>query len=312
MLKKIMARFGVGGAGVNLVLDKQQYQIGEIIRGKVIVEGGSVDQEINSLDIDIMLKFNVKGKEFSKVIQTVNVCRNIYAKAKSTVQFPFEHFLLPDYPVSKGSVMYYLVTRLDIARAADAGDTDNLIVLPGVEVALVIEALDILGFKEKIGSGRIEKYGQVFTYYPTTVFSDRIKEIAVRFFTENKDIKLFLEIKYDTGTLVHHAELTVHWEKLKENQAGMIADAIKDFLERESDQVALNGPKPAPDYASYQQHASGRPGFGGFAGGMVAGLLGAMMIGSLFDGFGEDMSGGDEIGEVGQDSGFDMDFGDDF
>lgn len=51
----------------------------------------------------------------------------------------------------------------------------------------VIDAIDILGFKEKIGSGRIERYGQEFIYYPTMFFADQIHELAFKFYSESSN-----------------------------------------------------------------------------------------------------------------------------
>jgi len=320
MLNKLMASFGVGIAKVNLELDKQQYRIGETVKCKAVIKGGNVDQKVNSLDIDIVMKFNIRGKDFSRVVKTLNVAQNFFVKEKKTVEFPVEHYLPADYPISKGSLSYHLVTKMNIARSSDTGDTDNLVVLPCREMDLVIEAFDILGFKEKIGSGRIERHGQEFTYYPTASFGDQIRELGLKFFSENNSIKLFLELRL-TGSnppsgAVHHTELAIPSELLRVNAVGQIADHIREFIENELKQVSQSGPKPAPDFTSYQQQASGRPGFGGFAGGMVAGLLGAMMFNSLFDFGGNEMAGNEtadsDFGGGDDSGGFDFgDFGDD-
>jgi len=316
MFKKLMASFGVGTAKVDLVLDKQQYRIGETIRGKAVVEGGNVDQQVNSLDIDLMLKFNIRGKEFSRVVHTINVANNFFVKEKKTVEFPVEHTLPADYPISKGSVSYHLITKMNIIRSTDSGDTDSLVILPGREMELVIEAFDILGFKEKIGSGRIEKFGQEFIYYPTTAFSDEIKELAFKFFNDNGNIKLFAEVRLLGSNMIsgaaHYTEILILPELLRDkNGAGQIADHIREFIENDLKQVARSGPKPPPDFQSYQQQAASRPGFGGFAGGMVAGLLGAMMISSLFDMGGNQGPEGDMTeAEAGDDGDFGFDFGD--
>lgn len=309
MFKKLMASFGVGSARVDLDLGKQQYRIGETVRGKAVVEGGNADQQVNSLDVDMVLKFNIKGKEFSRVVHTINVSRNFFIKEKKTVEFPIEHYLPADYPISKGSVSYLFITKMDIARSTDTGDTDNLVILPGREMELVMEALDILGFKEKIGSGRIERYGQEFTYYPTALFGEQINEMSLKFYSENS-IKLFLELRLAGGSMpsgsAHHTELAIPPEFLKDNAAEGLAGYIREFIQNELNQVSRSGPKPAPDFAGYQQQASARPGFGGFAGGMVAGLLGAMMLSSLFDSGGNEMADSEAAGgEVdGGDGGF--------
>lgn len=325
MLKKFMASLGVGSSKVNLVLDKEQYRIGESLKGRIIVEGGNVDQEIKTLDVDVVMKFIIKGKEFTKVVETVKVARDFHVKAKETREVPFEHYLPFHYPVSRGSVSYYLMTKMDIARAVDTGDTDKFMVLPGKDMALIMDALDALGFREKIGSGKIEKYGQEFDYYPTTLFEDKLKEIDVKFFREGQNIKMFLELSIAGGHIIpmkHHTELAIPPEVLAVDSVERVTIYIKEFLGQELSHVAAQGPNTRPSYHNYQnhQHGHGGPGFGGFMGGMVAGLLGAAVLGSLFDGDenagaeGPDagMAGGEEGADGGFDFGLDDFGGDDF
>ncbi|GBF33503.1 sporulation-control protein [Desulfocucumis palustris] len=321
MFKRLMASLGVGSSKVNLVLDKEQYHIGEPLKGRIIVEGGNVDQEINTLDVDLVMKFNIRGKQFSKTVETIKVARNFYVKAKETREVPFEHYLPFHYPVSKGSVAYYLLTRMDIARAVDTGDTDAFTVMPGKDMALIMDALSALGFREKIGSGKIEKYGQEFDYYPTGLFEDKLKGLGVKFFREEQNIKMFLELGVAGGHMIpakHHTELAIPPGILAGESVEKVAGYIREFIENELKLVAAQGPNNIPAYHNYQghQHGHGRPGFGGFMGGMVAGLLGAAVLGSLFDGAenegaeGADAAGGEEGDGGGFDLGFD-DFGGD-
>lgn len=292
MLKRLMASLGVGSAKVNLVLDKNEYRIGEALKGRIVIEGGSVDQAINVLDVDVAMKFSIKGKEFNKVVETINVARNFHIKAKDSQEVPFEHCLPFNYPISKGSVSYYLVTKMDIAKAVDTGDTDEFVVLPGKEMALVMDALSALGFKEKIGTGRIGQYGQEFIYYPTALFADELKEVEVKFYFDEQDIKLFLELRMATGQMIpmkHHAELALPSELLAAGAVEKVADYLKESLDRELKTAIAQGPNTMPAYQNYehQPNDQGRPGFGGFGGfmgGMAAGLLGAAMFGSLFNG----------------------------
>lgn len=314
MLKRIMASLGIGTAKVNLKLEKGQYRIGESVKGRIIAEGGSVDQEIKTLDVDIVLNFSIRDKKFSKVIETLNVSRNLRVKAGENREIPFEHYLPVHYPISKGSVQYRLISRMDISRSVDSSDTDILIVLPGKEMALILEAMEILGLKEKFDSGKIGRYGQELNYYPTTTFAEQLRELGFKFYCQDRDIKMFLELKLSSGNMfsgaVHHTELAIPPEMLEGNAAGKLAVFIKEFIGNEIARVSTEGPKPAPDYQNYQQHST-RPGFGGFAGGLVAGLLGAMMLNSLFDIGGNEMPGSETAeGEFGDGGGSDFGFGD--
>lgn len=316
MFKKLMASFGVGAAKVNLVLDNEQCRVGEKVTGKVIVEGGNIDQGIHTLDVDIAMKFVIKGKEFTRVADTIRVARDFHIKARETREIPFEHAIPVHYPLSKGFVTYFLATKMDIAKAVDTGDTDRLVVLPSREMALVFDALEALGFKEKIGSGKIGRLGQEFEFYPTTLFAEPLKELELKFYSENNRFKLFLELEltggYMRNGLEHHTELDLPAVLLAGGSVQEAAIFIKEFLENELNQVSVQGPRMAPSYHNLQ-HGTHRSGFGGFMGGMVAGMLGGAMLGSLFDGD-ENEEAGDTGGEEGSEDGFDFglgDFGDD-
>ncbi|SHE30683.1 sporulation-control protein [Desulforamulus putei DSM 12395] len=320
MFKKLMASLGVGAARVNLVLDNEQCRIGEKLTGKVLIEGGNVDQGIHALDVDIVMKFTVRGKEFTRTVDTVRVARDFRIKARETREIPFEHAIPIFYPVSKGSVSYSLATRMDIAQAVDTGDTDRLVVLPSREMTMVFNALEALGFKEKIGSGKIGKLGQQFEFYPSTLFAEQLQELELNFYLENNSMKLFMELEltggYMRNGLEHHAELDLPAELLSGGSVQGIADFIREFLENELNRVSIQGPRMAPSYHNVQPHTHG-PGFGGFMGGMVAGMLGGAMLGSLFDGDENEEAGDNGAGEEGSEDGFDfglgdfMDFGDD-
>lgn len=311
MLKKFMASLGVGAAKVNLVLDRAEWRIGETMQGKLMVQGGSVDQDIHSLDVNVVLKFSIKGKEFTKIVDTIPVARDFKVRSGEAREIPFGHLIPVHSPISKGSVSYYLSTKMDIARAVDTGDLDHFLVLPGREMAVIMDALAGLGFKEKIGSGRIERLGQEFDYYPTALFADRLKELSFKFYTEEQSLKMLFELRlaggFGTMGVKHYAELPVPPELLTGGSVERVAEYIKDFLEKELYEASSNGPRPAPGYEHYQR-ASGRPGFGGFIGGMAAGLLGAALLSSLFDaGEGDEAAEGDLADD--EDGGGGFDFG---
>lgn len=51
---------------MNLVLDRAEWRIGETMRGKILVQGGSVDQDIHSLDVNVVLKLASRAKNLPK------------------------------------------------------------------------------------------------------------------------------------------------------------------------------------------------------------------------------------------------------
>ncbi|GAB6157265.1 hypothetical protein JCM39194_04650 [Desulfotomaculum varum] len=286
MFKKLMASLGVGAARVNLVLDYEQCRIGEKLTGKVMVEGGSVDQAVHTLNVDIIMKFSVKGKEISQRVDTVQVARDFRIKAREVKEIPFWHTIPFTYPVTKGSVSYSLVTRMDLAQAVDAEDTDKLVILPSREMSLVLNSLETMGFKDKIGSGKIDKLGQQFAFYPSTLFSEQLQELQLYFYVDNSSLKIYWQFRLSGGYLrsglEHHAELTLPAELLAGSSQQEMVDHLRKFLEHELHQISVQGPRIAPSYQNVPQHRPG-VGQGGFMGGLVAGMLGGALLGNLLE-----------------------------
>lgn len=319
MFKKLMASFGVGAAKVNLVLDHEMCRLGEAIKGKMVIQGGNVDQGIHTLDADLVMKLNIRGKEMSRVVETIRVAQDFRVEARASKEIPFEHNIPLHYPLSKGSVSYSLVTKMDIAQAVDTSDADQLVLLPSWDMALVFDALQTLGFKEKIGSGKIEQYGQEFEYYPSSQFSDQLKELKLKFFIDQNGLRLYLELELSGGYLrggqEHYTELALPAELLARGSVQEVSQTIAQFLEEQLSLVSVNGPRIAPSYHQPQQgHRAGMgSAFGGFMGGMVAGMLGGALLGELFGGdeaeAAETADAGDMGGDEG-DGGFDFGLGD--
>ncbi|CCO07303.1 sporulation protein [Desulforamulus hydrothermalis] len=286
MFKKLMASLGVGAARVNLVLDYEQCRIGEQLTGKVMVEGGSVDQAVHTLDVDIIMKFTFKGKEVSRRVDTIQVARDFCIKARESRAIPFGHTIPFNYPVTKGSVSYSLVTRMDIAQAVDAEDADKLVVLPSREMSLVLNSLEAMGFKDKVGSGKIDKLGQQFAFYPSTLFSEQLQELQLYFYVENNGLKIYWQFKLSGGYmrsgLEHYAELTLPAELLAGSLQQEMVDHLKKFLEHELHRISVQGPRIAPSYQNVPQHLLGA-GRSGFMGGLLAGMLGGALLGNLLD-----------------------------
>ncbi len=56
LLRKMMSRVGVGSAHVDLILNKSLWRQGEMIQGIVHIYGGTVEQRIERLDVELVQK----------------------------------------------------------------------------------------------------------------------------------------------------------------------------------------------------------------------------------------------------------------
>ena len=286
MFKKIMASLGVGAAKVDLLLDDEHCRIGDELRGKMLIEGGSVDQDIHDIKVDVVIKVFKKGKQIKKVLNTIKVADNFTVKARDKMEIPFSYALPLDYPISKRGISYYLRTRMDIAKALDAFDSDEIIVLPSREMEQVFYALDELGFKEKPDSGEIDLRGQEFEYYPPSSLADMFKEVELRFYHSLEgELNLLWELELIDGS-EYFAEQVLKHDVFSERTS--VKNEIKEFLSRVVDEIAtkrfavVNGKDKLKAFKASK-------GSSAFVGGMVAGMLGAMVVDELLEDMVEDM-----------------------
>lgn len=315
MLKKLMAKFGVGAAKVDLQLDRSGYRLGETMTGVVRIEGGNVEQRISDLSAIFMMKAYVKGQEVTKPVQLFPVRNNFTVQPKpSVLEIPFAFELPEGLAMSTPSIQYYLHTKLDVEMALDPTDMDYIQVLPPVAVEQVMNALDRLDLRQKSDSGKLTPYGQEFSFFPATNLGIPLKELEVIFFAAPGELKLLVEMDLATGFLrrevEYKAEIVIPQELLDAGQE----EELSRFL-LETIREYANNPSAIPyvSMAAYRQgqyghHSHRGGGMGGMIGGMAAGFLGGMLLNEMM--FGDEEVASDEMGgEEGEDGGMDFDFG---
>ncbi|BAU27067.1 sporulation-control protein [Aneurinibacillus soli] len=303
MFKKFMAKIGIGSAKVNLVLHKDGCEMGQTVTGDLMIEGGSVEQKINRLDVDFMLSIRTKQKEYVHRIATIPMSGAFVIGASERKVLPFSFALSPDLLVSAPSVAYYFTTHLDIAGGVDSGDRDYLHVLMPHYLANTVEALRLLGLMEKPNSRKFDGYTQQFEFAPTTMWRGQIEEVEFVAAMEPDGIRLLLEVDlYSFGRETElrrdvyiPAETADHVQELAEHLRGMIDGMI------ENPQMYMHvrdyfGRGHHHDYQSYGANRYG--GFAGALGGLAVGMLGGMILSEIMGDFMEDALG--EIGDIGQ------------
>jgi len=309
MLKKLMAKLGVGAAKIDLQLDRPGYRLGETMTGVVRIEGGNVEQRISDLSAIFMMKAYVKGQEVTKPVQLFPIKSNFTVQPKpSVMEIPFAFELPEGLAMSTPSIRYYLHTKLDVEMALDPTDLDYIQVLPPVAVERVLNALEHLGLRQKSDSGKLTPYGQEFSFFPGTPLDIPLKELEVIFFSAPDELKLLVELDLATGILrrekEYKAEIIIPQELLQAGQE----EELSRFLLATIREYA-NNPQSIPyvSLAAYHQGQYGHrgSGMGGMIGGMAAGFLGGMLLNEMMYGD-EDVASDDTSGGEGEDGGFDF------
>ncbi|MGE5702977.1 MAG: sporulation protein [Clostridia bacterium] len=325
MFKKIMAKFGIGAASVDLRLDRDGFRLGEEVTGTIHIEGGAVEQSISQLSVLLVLKAQVKGQSVSRTVATIPVLKSFTVGPKPFVQeVPFRYLLPHDLAISSPSIGYHLQTVLDVELAVDPTDLDRIEVLPSVPVHRTLQALERLDLRHKPDSGKLTRCGQEFAFFPGRPFSQNLRELEVIFYEGSEGLRLLIELDVMQGTLFRHeretkAEILIPNELLADDSVEKLSQFLHEKIE-----FFLNNPQAIPYVpfsryggpGSYYSGGHGSHAMGSLMGAMAVGLIGSVLLSEIVyraDELAEDSLIGDDEGiftDDDDDSG-DYDSGDD-
>lgn len=106
------------------------------------------------------------------------------AKLEKSFQFDLPHNL----PITLRRAEVWVETGLDISSAVDPSDRDRLHVVPSREMKIVLDAIDLLGFKlREVTNDYAPRLGgnlpfvQEFEFVPTSKFRGYLDELEVLF-----------------------------------------------------------------------------------------------------------------------------------
>ncbi|PZE19624.1 sporulation protein [Paenibacillus xerothermodurans] len=305
MFKKMFAKLGVGAAKIDFVLDQPEVALGDSLSGEFRITGGSVQQKINRVDVDLVLQLNLKGTAISKVIASIPVSSSFTTQEGENKVIPFTYAVPNDILISSSGISYHLASRLDIAEGVDTSDNDYVQILPPRKFQTIFKAMDAMGFREKPDSGNFNGYSQEFEFFPTGMFRNEVREVEFVAAIEPEGIRLLLEVDLPPSAFgkrelkqevfFHNAELDSVEQTVNKMQT-----AIQDMMSNPHAYVSSH------KYASYGHGSRHGGGLAGAVGGLAAGMLGGMIIGDLMSGDDEAHSGEEGAGD---DASFDF-FGD--
>jgi sporulation-control protein len=302
MFKKIMAKMGVGSAKVDLVLRDNEYTLGDVVEGDLVIQGGTVEQYINKIDVQFMLALRTKRNEHRQPIATIPFpCRFTIGAGERKV-LPFTYQLPKDLLISSHAVAYYFTTNLDIAAGVDSQDNDYIRVNPPQRFNAIIAAFESLGMREKHDSRAFDGYAQEFEFFPTTFLRGQVSEVEFIAAIEEEHIRLLIELDLPS----FGRETEIKREVVLPNDLLADIHRLTDHLQQVMEEMVEN-PHAYMQYHNMTQHGHDyyhrHSGFGGAIGGFAAGLLGGIVLSELME---EVMDG---VGDL--ESAFDGDAGDD-
>ncbi|PGL78039.1 hypothetical protein CN931_23795 [Bacillus sp. AFS054943] len=292
MFKKVLAKFGKGASTVDLRFENRSYSAGETLHGEAWIQGGEVEQKMNSLTARLMMNVVTKQDSITREVATVPLkgAYTILPKEPKVISFSYD--IPRDLPISRGGVSYYFDTHLDIESGVDRTDFDRLVIEAPKEVQNIFYALNRLRFQEKSTSGKLDEYGQEFSFFPRELFVNEVDEVEIRLAYEESGIRIWMEVDCRTrhGEMEVKREFFIEQDVLKESR--QIANILKEYItEMVNDPHAYTQPfsyQTQQNYAHAHQSGQGRTPITGMVGGLAVGILGGMLLNELMDGLGVD------------------------
>ncbi|WP_456271345.1 sporulation protein [Bacillus sp. AK031] len=127
LLRKYMSLIGIGSARIDLQLPKYTFQAGETVIGCFYIEGGTVDQQINRIECDLVMTDTLSKKE--TVINTATILSSAVVKPQERNQRKFTFRIPPSLQASSETVRFQFKTRLFFDEGMESKDQDIISVL---------------------------------------------------------------------------------------------------------------------------------------------------------------------------------------
>ncbi|MGA8941945.1 MAG: sporulation protein [Thermoactinomyces sp.] len=262
MFKALLAKMGKGGAQTDLVLERDHVQLGDPVKGDLIIRGGIIDQKIKKIDIDLMIHIRLGQQVYSHSIARFPYHSPLMVHPSEVITFPFSYRLPSNLLVSGYTVSYQFITQLEISSGTNYTDTDPIIIAPPHYIQRLLNALEQLGFHEKYGSRSYDGMMQSFEFTPTAFFKKEVKEMEFVAAIGNDQISLFLQILHlSSPKKVSCREICIKRELLRQ------PDKLKLFLLNALQETVANPEQYQESKENFYKKYTSAPGaIGAFAG----------------------------------------------
>ncbi|WP_432561496.1 sporulation protein [Kineococcus sp. SYSU DK003] len=216
-LRDLAARFGAGAATVDTVLEDDVARPGGPVRGRVVVTGGKVPQDVQEVVVVLQARVEVESGDTEwredVAFGSARVGAGFTTVPGQRAELPFALTLPWQTPITAiggwhlRGVAVGVATRLVIAGAVDPGDLDGLTVAPLPVQQAVVDALGSLGWRFKhadVEKGRVR--GSDLPFYQELEFAPpvhvrKVNELEVTFLADAHGLDVVLEADRRGGLL---------------------------------------------------------------------------------------------------------------
>ncbi len=216
MFQKVMASFGQGGATVDARILDRHVRPGGTLHGEVMLTGGQVDQEVDSLGVTLLARVeqeSTNGSEPTVVdlpFQNVHLAGKELVRAGAQIKVPFEVQMPWETPVTTVFGKYLtgmavgLQTNLNLSRTmVDPQDVDAVPIEPVPAQHRLLDAMSRLGFqfrsanlvKERLdGADQQLPFFQEIDFTPPQKLANVFNGVAVTFLARPRDVQVVLDV----------------------------------------------------------------------------------------------------------------------
>jgi sporulation-control protein len=212
MFQKVMASFGQGGATVDARILDQHVRPGGTLHGEVILLGGQVDQEVESLAVTLLARVEqgAEGETADLPFQTIQLAGRELVRVGAQIKVPFEVQMPWETPVTTVFGKYLtgmavgLQTNLNLARTVvDPQDVDAIPIEPLPAQHRILDAMTRIGFQFRdanLVKNRIDGVDQQLPFFqeinfkPSPAFATVFNEVAVSFLARPRDVQVVLDV----------------------------------------------------------------------------------------------------------------------
>ncbi|MED4534383.1 sporulation protein [Metabacillus fastidiosus] len=127
ILRKYMSLLGIGSAKIDLILEKEIYKAGDLVRGNFSIEGGTIEQKLKRVECDLLLTDHAAGVE--KVIDTTTILTARSINSEEAYNLPFCFKLPAALTASTDELSYRFQTRLVFDEGVTSQDQDIIQVI---------------------------------------------------------------------------------------------------------------------------------------------------------------------------------------
>lgn len=205
--RRLLSSIGVGAATVDTKLEKEEFYLGEEVKGVIEIRGGDSEQEVDGIRLEVQTYYKRESGD-NTVTETGTIER--YPISGHTViqegqseELPFSFQLPYDTPLSVGRTSVWVRTALDVKMAFDPSDSDKITVRPNRTIEAIFDAVKSLGFalheadNEELPH-RLRRrlpFGQEFEFKARRgEFKGRLDELEMVLFPDEGSVDVILQV----------------------------------------------------------------------------------------------------------------------